>query len=143
MQAPWLVVLVQAGLTGVAAAIAAGASAGTAGYGAASAMLGGAAVVLPQAWYAWAVGRTKAANATAEAYGLLLRWFAKVALISALAVAGFLVGVQAAAFLGGFVAALVGQLLAPALIGRGRATERRGSPRKNKASDNPGHRSGA
>lgn len=105
-------------MTGVAAVVAAGALTGMAGYGAASAMLGGAAVVLPQAWYAWAVGRTKAANATAEAYGLLARWFAKVALTSALAVAGFLVGVQAAAFLGGFVAALVGQLLAPALVGR-------------------------
>jgi len=123
VQAPWLVVLVQAGLTGVAAAFAAGASVGMAGYCAASAMLGGAAVVLPQAWYAWAVGRTNAADGTAEAYGLLARWFAKVALTSALAVAGFLVGVQAAAFLGGFIAALVGQLLAPVLIGRDRAGE--------------------
>ena len=105
-------------MTGVAAAIAAGASGGMAGYGAVSAMLGGAAVVLPQAWFAWAAARASKANATAQAYGLLARWFAKAALTTALAVAGFLVGVQEAAFLGGFVAALVGQLLAPAFLGR-------------------------
>ena len=102
-------------MTGVAAAIAAGASTGMAGYGAVSAMLGGAAVALPQAWFAWTVART---NRAAQAFGLLARWFAKVVLTSALAVAGFLVGVQEAAFLGGFVAALVGQLLAPALVDR-------------------------
>ena len=120
MQAPWLVVLVQAGLTGVATAVATVASTGVVGHGAASATLGGAAVVLPQAWFAWAVTR---ANAPAEALGLLARWLAKVATTSALAVAGFLVGVQEAAFLGGLVAALVGQLLAPALIGRRGAGE--------------------
>ena len=118
MQAPWLVVLVQAGVTGVAAVVAAGASTGMAGYGAVSAMLGGAAVVLPQAWFAWATARTSGADATVRGFGLLARWFAKAVLTTALAVAGFLVGVQAAAFLGGFVAALLGQLLAPALVGR-------------------------
>lgn len=123
MRASWLVVLAQAGLTGVAAVVAAGASTGMAGYGAASAMLGGAAVVLPQAWFAWAVARTTKAEATAQAFGLLARWFVKVAMICALAVGGFLVGVQQEAFLGGLVAALVGQLLAPALMGRGRAGE--------------------
>ena len=111
-------VLAQAGLTGVAAVVAAVASTGMAGYGAASAMLGGAAVVLPQACFAWAVARTGEADATAQAFGLLARWLAKVALTSALAVAGFSVGVQEAAFLGGLIAALAGQLLAPALPGR-------------------------
>lgn len=121
MQASWLVVLAQAGLTGVAAVVAAGASTGMAGYGAASAMLGGAAVVLPQAWFAWAAARTGGADATVQGFGLLARWLAKAAMTCALAAAGFLVGVQETAFLGGFIAAVAGQLLAPALVGRDRA----------------------
>ena len=113
----------QAGLTGVAAVVAAGASTGMAGYGAVSAMLGGAAVVLPQAWFAWAVARASDADATVQGFGLLARWFAKAAMTCALVAAGFLVGVLEAAFLGGFIAAVAGQLLAPALMGRGRAGE--------------------